>query len=119
MKAKKSKPWIQREGKLGGPGYTDRADKTRHAILKRCVEGGTMKLDGGTFDSPAYGYRSCLGSLQVLLRNRDIEPRTRAIIESDIAWLKSHYGGEARAGNGDCGCGCAGGCAALKAKLLR
>lgn len=77
-RAKGYEPLIQREGKLGGPGYTDRADRTRHAILNRCVE--------------QYGYRSCLGSLQVLLRSTELKGAKRRVIEADKKWLMSSYG---------------------------
>jgi hypothetical protein len=70
--------WIQRKGKLGGPGYTKRSSRDRHAILNKCVK--------------EYGYRSCLGSLQVLLRNSEISAKVRKTIESDIAWLKKKHG---------------------------
>lgn len=74
------KPWITREGKLGGSGYTKKPAKTRHAILNRCVE--------------EYGYRSCLGSLEVLLRSEEIKGKTRKVINDDVKWLKGQYGGE-------------------------
>lgn len=73
-------PWITREGKLGGSGYTKKPAKTRHAILNRCVE--------------EYGYRSCLGSLEVLLRNEEISAKVRKVINDDVKWLKNKYGGE-------------------------
>ena len=66
-------------GKLGGPGYTDRPARVRRRILSDGI--------------PTYGYRSVLGSLQVLLRNRDIHSDTRRTIKSDIKWLKAKYGG--------------------------
>lgn len=71
-------PLIQREGKLGGPGYTERPARTRHMLLNRSVK--------------TYGYRSTLGSLQVLLRNRDVFSDTARVIESDVAWLKAKHG---------------------------
>lgn len=71
--------WVQRKGKLGGPGYTKKTDRQRHAILNKCVK--------------EYGYRSCLGSLQVLLRNSEISPKVRKTLKGDIAWLKDKYGG--------------------------
>lgn len=77
--------WIQREGKLGGAGYTRKSTRTRHRLLERCVE--------------AYGYRSCLGSLLVIPRNTSIKPETRAIVEADVAWLKARYGSPSRAAN--------------------
>lgn len=77
---KDEKPWITREGKLGGPGYTKKPAKTRHGILNNCVE--------------EYGYRSCLGSLEVLLRNSEISNKVRKVINDDVKWLEEKYGGE-------------------------
>jgi hypothetical protein len=75
----KKKPWIQREGKLGGPGYTDRPQKERRQILAQCVN--------------EYGYRSCLGSIQVLLRSSEIHADTRKTLESDKKWIVKEFGG--------------------------
>lgn len=72
-------PWIQREGKLGGPGYTEKPQKKRREILTKCVK--------------QFGYRSCLGSVMVLLRNSEISKKTRKVLESDKAWLMKTYGG--------------------------
>ena len=72
-------PWITREGKLGGPGYTKRTAKARHALLNKCVKG--------------YGYRSCLGSLQVLLLNSEMGNTARKVILTDKNWLEKKYGG--------------------------
>lgn len=69
-------PWIQREGKLGGPGYTAKAERTRHHLLGCSLE--------------RFGYRSTLGSLQVLLRNRSMSKKARAAVKKDLAWLKEH-----------------------------
>ena len=76
---KRNKPMITREGKLGGPGYTKRTAKARHALLNKCVKG--------------YGYRSCLGSLQVLLLNSEMGKTARKVILADKNWLKKKYGG--------------------------
>jgi len=76
---KDDRAWIQREGKLGGPGYTRRSRSKRHALLDRCVG--------------EYGYRSCQGSLQIILRNADVKADTRKVVEEDLAWLKDKYGG--------------------------
>lgn len=54
----KEKPWIQREGKLGGPGYLSKTAAARHKLLDSCVS--------------EYGYASCLGSVNVLNRNASI-----------------------------------------------
>lgn len=67
-------PWIQREGKLGGPGYTSKTNKERHFLLQ-------CSLD-------LYGYRSTLGSLLVLLRSRALKKATRKVIEADIAYVR-------------------------------
>ena len=69
-------PWIQREGKLGGPGYTERSDRERHHILN-------CSLD-------SFGYRSTLGSLLVLLRGKSVHKKVKDVVKKDIEWLKSH-----------------------------
>jgi hypothetical protein len=71
--------WITHEGKLGGPGYTSKTQKERRKILDRCV-----KRDG---------YRSCLGSVMVLLRSSEISADVRKKLEKDKAYLKKTYGG--------------------------
>ena len=68
-KKKGYKPWITREGKLGGPGYFSKPAATRHRILNECVRG--------------YGYRSCLGSLMVLNRSRELKKKYGAKIDAD------------------------------------
>jgi len=73
------KPWIQREGKLGGPGYTEKTQKERRKILKACEK--------------EYGYRSCLGSIMVLLRSSELDAKTRKTLTSDKKWLEKTYGG--------------------------
>ncbi len=93
-------PWIEREGKLGGPGYTKRKQKDRRKILRKCVKD--------------YDYRSCLGSLMVLLRSSEIKGKTRKTIESDKKWLMKEFGGPGSFGPQDnpegCGCGSSCGC---------
>lgn len=69
-------PWIQRTGKLGGPGYTDKSDRERHFILNCAMD--------------QFGYRSTLGSLLVLLRGKPSK-KVRQVIEEDIEWLKGHH----------------------------
>jgi hypothetical protein len=71
----KGGPWIQKAGKLGGPGYTDRSDRERRHILK-CGLG-------------QYGYRSMMGSLQVLTRGH-MSKKHMKVVERDIAWMKEH-----------------------------
>lgn len=78
-KRKGTKPLIQREGKLGGPGYTTKPQAERHKLLERCQK--------------KYGYRSCLGSLQVLLNSSEIKGRTRQTLSADKKWLVGKYGG--------------------------
>lgn len=73
------KPWITRPGKLGGKGFLARPQSERRRILDNCVR--------------RYGYRSCLGSLQVLEHNRAIAEAHSAEIDSDTAYLKEKYGG--------------------------
>lgn len=73
------KPWITRPGKLGGKGFLARPQSERRRILDNCVR--------------RYGYRSCLGSLQVLERNQAIAKAHSAEIDSDIVYLKRKYGG--------------------------
>lgn len=70
-------PWIQRTGKLGGPGYAHKSDRERHFILGCSVD--------------QFGYKSTLGSLLVLLRGRSIGKDVRKTVEEDIAWLKTHH----------------------------
>jgi hypothetical protein len=85
------KPLISREGKLGGPGYTSKPAKKRHKILEACVD--------------EYGYRSCLGSVMVLLKNSEISAKVRKTLTSDKEWLMKKYGGPGsfgpRSGNPD------------------
>lgn len=76
---RKEAPWIQREGELGGPGFTKKSTPTRRRLMGKCVR--------------EYGYRSCLGKIMVLLKNSDIKPTTRRVLEADKAWLMRTYGG--------------------------
>jgi len=78
-RSKGYRPWIHREGKLGGPGYSHRPARTRHRILNHAVR--------------KYGYRSTLGSLMVLLRNHEIHPDVARAIHDDKEWLVKKYGG--------------------------
>ena len=71
-------PWIQRTGKLGGPGYTGKSDRERHFILNCAMD--------------QFGYKSTLGSLLVLLRGRSVGKDVRRTVEEDIEWLKAHHG---------------------------
>lgn len=76
-KKTKSYDWIKKEGKLGGKGYLKKSDRTRHAILNKCVK--------------EYGYRSCLGSLMVLNRNTKIKKYHGKKIDDDKKWLMMKY----------------------------
>jgi len=69
-------PWIQRTGKLGGPGYTGKSDRERHFILNCAMD--------------QFGYKSTLGSLLVLLRGKTSK-KVREVVEADIEWLKEHH----------------------------
>jgi hypothetical protein len=71
-------PWITRKGKLGGPGYLSKSSTERHRLLSKCVV--------------KYGYRSCLGSVTVLSRNRTIKAKYESKLKQDREWLKSKYG---------------------------
>jgi hypothetical protein len=75
----KHRPWITREGKLGGPGYTTRPERERQRLLRHAVE--------------EYGYRSTLGSLQVLLRGHHMAHKKENVIERDRRWLVRTFGG--------------------------
>lgn len=72
--------WISasRKGKLGGPGYTHKSASERHRLLNACVR--------------RYGYRSCLGSVQVLERNRAIKASHGPVLASDRLYLERAYG---------------------------
>lgn len=74
------KPLIQREGTLGGAGYTQKSTATRHKLLSTCVK--------------KWGYRSCLSKLQVLMISTAIKPATRKVLAADKQWLMKKYGGE-------------------------
>lgn len=80
--AKKKTGWIQREGKLGGPGYTKKTVATRHRILARVVK--------------EYGYRSALGSIMALERSTHISATVRKVLVADRNWLRETYGAASR-----------------------
>lgn len=75
----KEKPWIEEEGSLGGPGYTKKSTKARHAILDRCVG--------------RESYRQCLGKIMVLLRSSELHASTRKKLQADKSYLVKKYGG--------------------------
>jgi hypothetical protein len=71
---------IRRQGKLGGKGYTTKPWSERQPILDSCVE--------------KYGYRSCLGSIQVLLNIGTAGRKATDALEHDKEYLVTTYGGE-------------------------
>ena len=73
--SKRSKQWITRPGKLGGPGFLTKPLEEQHALIDKCKD--------------EYGYRSCLGSIQVLNRNRAIAKKHSAKINELANYLKS------------------------------
>lgn len=75
-------PWITRKGKLGGPGYLSKSSTERHRLLSKCVS--------------EYGYRSCLGSVMVLSRNRSVQAVHGSKLTQDREWLKNKYGASKR-----------------------
>lgn len=74
----KRQKWISHEGKLGGHGYLTKTAAQRHKILDQCVKD--------------WGYRSCLGSVLVLNRNRNIKSLYGDIIESDKNYVMRKHG---------------------------
>lgn len=72
-------PWITREGKLGGRGFLSRPFSEQKAILDRCV--------------PEWGYRSCLGSIMVLERNRAVQAAHGKVLKRLRDYLVETYGG--------------------------
>jgi hypothetical protein len=78
-RAKGYKPWITREGKLGGAGFLEKSASAQHKLLDKCVK--------------KYGYRSCLGSVMVLNRNKDIKRKHGKKLTALRNYLKKKYGG--------------------------
>lgn len=72
------KPWITRKGKLGGPGFLSKTRGSRERLLDSCVK--------------SYGYRSCLGSVNVLSRNRKVKAKYGAEIREMMNYLEDKYG---------------------------
>ena len=77
-RAKKPK-WIKHEGKLGGAGFLDKSDLTQKRLLARSVKG--------------HGYRSTLGSIMALERNKTIKRRHGEELAGLRKWLVGKYGG--------------------------
>ena len=75
----KSRKWITRKGKLGGKGFLTKPAREQHKLLDGCVK--------------KYGYRSCLGSVMVLNRNREIKSLHGKKIDSLKNYLRKKYGG--------------------------
>lgn len=76
---RKRKPWITREGKLGGAGYLSKSATTRQRLLNRCVK--------------KYSYRSCLGSIQALQRTTQYSAAQQKKLAQDHKYLVTKYGG--------------------------
>jgi hypothetical protein len=70
--------WISHPGKLGGPGYIHKSPAERHHLLNACVQ--------------KHGYRSCLGSIMVLERNRALAARYGRTLASDRHYLEGRFG---------------------------
>ena len=79
---KKASGWIQREGKLGGPGYTRKSKAARQKILRGVVK--------------KYGYRSALGSIMALERSTHISSPVRKALEADRVFLRETFGAAAK-----------------------
>lgn len=75
----KSQNWLSHKGKLEGRGYLNKKQDRRRQILKSCVH--------------RHGYRSCLGSLTALKRNRKTRNKYKAQLESNSTHLSKSYGG--------------------------
>jgi hypothetical protein len=71
-------PWITRSGKLGGKGFLSKSSTVQHKLLDSCVK--------------KYGYKSCLGSIMVLMKSRNIDINYGAKLTSLKNYLKRKYG---------------------------
>ena len=78
---KKSPSVAQREGKLGGPGYTRKSVAARRKILRAVVV--------------KYGYRSALGSIMGMERSATISDTARRALASDRVFLRETFGAAA------------------------
>jgi hypothetical protein len=76
-KYKEEKKWITKIGKLGGSGFLTKTSTEQHKLLNNCVK--------------KYGYRSCLGSLMVLNKNKIIKEKHGKKINSLVKYLKNKY----------------------------
>lgn len=70
--------WITHEGKLGGHGYLHKSKAQRRKILDQCVKD--------------WGYKSCLGSVLVLNRNKNIKALYGDIINEDKEYIMKKHG---------------------------
>jgi hypothetical protein len=77
-KSKQVKPWITRSGKLGGPGFLSKPSTVQYKLLDNCVK--------------KYGYKSCLGSVIVLMRNQKIYKHYKTELMELKNYLKYKYG---------------------------
>jgi len=75
----KNPSWIERTGKLGGPGFLNKTRTEQYKILDKCVR--------------EYGYRSCLGSIMVLERSSTLRQKYGYDLKKLREYLKSNYGG--------------------------
>lgn len=78
---KKSPSAAQREGKLGGPGYTRKSVAARRKILRAVVK--------------KYGYRSALSSIMGMERSATISATARRALASDRVFLRETFGATA------------------------
>lgn len=78
---KKSPSVAQREGKLGGPGYTRKSVAARRKILRAVVK--------------KYGYRSALSSVMGMERSATISATARRVLASDRVFLRETFGAAA------------------------
>ena len=79
--------WIKRKGKLGGKGFLEKPEHEQHRLLSDSVD--------------EYGYRSTLGSIMALERNREIKRRHGRELAGLRHWLVNTYGGEGSFGSGN------------------
>lgn len=73
------KVWLSHKGKLEGPGYLSRHQDDRRGILKACVY--------------RHGYRSCMGSLTALKRNRKTAKKYKSNLASNSSYVRRNFGG--------------------------
>ncbi len=60
--------WIKRKGKMGGKGFLTSFSKTKqHKVIDKCVK--------------KHGYKSCLGSILVLSKNKKVNKKYGSVIK--------------------------------------